>query len=82
MSALLVRLALSSSSPSNTNHRARVHKEEQLMTPSFRFPLLAGGTEWARGAVPLAKRGEPAGGGQLMNFGHAIGIKPVSKPNS
>ena len=25
----------------NTNHRASVHKEEQLMTPSFRFPLLA-----------------------------------------
>jgi len=44
------------------------------MTPSFRFPLLAGGTEWARDAVLLAKRGEPAGGGQLMHFGHAMGI--------
>jgi len=29
------------------------------------------------GAVPLAKRGEPAGGGQFMNFGHAIGITQV-----
>jgi len=26
------------------------------MTPSLRFPLQAGGTEWACGAVPLAKR--------------------------
>ena len=33
------------------------------MTPSIRFPLPAGGTEWARGLVPLAKRGEPKGGG-------------------
>ncbi len=47
----------------HTNHRARVHKEEPLMIPSFRFPLRAGGTEWARDEVPLAKRGEPAGGG-------------------
>gem|GEM_PF-4872946 len=34
-------------------------KKQQLMTPSLRFPLLAGGTEPVRGAVPLAKRGEP-----------------------
>jgi hypothetical protein len=27
--------------------------------PSLRFPLHAGGTEGARGLVPLAKRGEP-----------------------
>jgi hypothetical protein len=27
------------------------------MTPSFRFPLPAGGTELAHGMVPLAKRG-------------------------
>jgi hypothetical protein len=27
--------------------------------PSLRFPLLAVGTEWACGSVPLAKRGEP-----------------------
>jgi hypothetical protein len=30
------------------------------MTPSFRFPLHAGGTNPC--AVPLAKRGEPYGG--------------------
>ena len=30
---------------------------------SLRFPLPAGGTEQARGLVPLAKRGEPKGGG-------------------
>jgi len=31
------------------------------MTPSFRFPLQAGGTKPC--AVPLAKRGEPTEGG-------------------
>ena len=31
------------------------------MTPSFRFPLPAGGTELAHGMVPLAKRGNRAG---------------------
>ena len=35
-----------------------------MMTPSFRFPLGAGGTEPVLCAVPLAKRGEPYGGGQ------------------
>ncbi len=74
-SPLPMRVMLLLIAGSNTNHRARVHKEEQLMTPSFRFPLLAGGTEWVRSAVPLAKRGEPAGGGQLMHFEHAIGIR-------
>jgi len=49
-----------------TNHRAKVHKKhESTRTPSLRFPLPAGGTERARGAVPLAKRGEPAGGGVI-----------------
>ena len=47
-----------------TNRRAKVHKKQQLITPSFRFPLQAGGTH-APHAVPLAKRGEPEGGGQL-----------------
>jgi len=47
---------------------------------SLRFPLPAGGTERARGLVPLAKRGEPKGGGQLMNFGRAIGITTSSAP--
>ena len=50
-----------------------------FMTPSLRFPLQAGGTEWqasrcslqaegterAQSAVSLAKRGEPKGGGQV-----------------
>jgi len=49
------------------------------MTSSLRFPLRAGGTEQARGlvplakrrnlshlSVPLAKRGEPKGGGQFI----------------
>ena len=31
-----------------------------MITPSFRFPLPAGGTAWVRGLVPLAKRGENA----------------------
>jgi hypothetical protein len=34
------------------------------MTPSFRFPLRAGGTNPC--AVPLAKRGEPYGGGNTL----------------
>jgi hypothetical protein len=48
-----------------TNRRARVHKKQQLTTPSVRFPLRAGGTERVRGSVSLAKRGEPKGGGQM-----------------
>ena len=39
------------------------------------FPLQAGGTAWTRGSVPLAKRGEPNGGGQFINSERAIGIK-------
>jgi hypothetical protein len=54
---LLVACLVKGLRGSYTNHRARVHKEEQLMTPSFRFPLRAGGTEWVRSAVPLAKQG-------------------------
>ena len=38
-------------------------RQQTTKTPSCRFPLRAGGTEWARGWVPLAKRGEPQGGG-------------------
>ena len=30
-----------------------------MATPSLRFPLPAGGTERARGLVPLAQRGTP-----------------------
>jgi|GEM_PF-2908432 hypothetical protein len=34
-----------------------------LEMADFRFPLLAGGTAWARGLVPLAKRGNLQEGG-------------------
>ena len=40
-------------------------KTSEIETPSLRFPLPAGGTEQARGLVPLAKRGDPKGGGHL-----------------
>ena len=43
----------------------------QMATPSLRFPLHAGGTEWARGLVPLAKLGGTYGGGQFVNSGRA-----------
>ena len=39
--------------------KPKLSKKQQLKTPSLRFPLPAGGTEQARGLVPLAKRGEP-----------------------
>jgi hypothetical protein len=48
------------------------------MTPSCRFPLLAGGTEPLRG-VPLAKRGEPTEGA-TKNSGCEIGIIPIAEP--
>jgi hypothetical protein len=61
-----------------------------VATPSLRFPLLAGGTERARGwvllakreqpyphTVPLAKRGEPHGGGELMTSERAIDMTPA-----
>ncbi len=46
------------------NYRARVHKKkQQLMTPSsLRFPLLAGGTERARGSPRKAGATEPVRG--------------------
>jgi hypothetical protein len=40
-------------------------------------PARRGNRVGAPFAVPLAKRGEPKGGGQLMNFGRAIGIRPA-----
>jgi hypothetical protein len=33
---------------SNTNRQAKVHKKQQLITPSLRFPLQAGGTKTLR----------------------------------
>jgi hypothetical protein len=50
---------------SNTNRVGKVYERAQLKTPSLRFPLQAGGTAWTRGSVPLAKRGEPKGGGAI-----------------
>jgi len=37
-------------------------------------PARRGNRVGAPCAVPLAKRGEPKGGGQIVNFGRAIGI--------
>jgi hypothetical protein len=61
-----------------------------VATPSLRFPLRAGGTERARGSVPLAKReqpyphtvplakrGEPHGGRELMTSERAIDMTPA-----
>ena len=59
----------------NTNRQAKVHKKQQLMTPSLRFPLRAGGTAWARGLVPPREAGGTCRRGQFMNFGRAIGIR-------
>jgi hypothetical protein len=71
------RRPTSEAAGTNTNRRAKVHKKQQLMTPSFRFPLRAGGTELLRGSPREAGggteplRGSPReaggtyGGGQL-----------------
>jgi len=59
-----------------TNRRARVHKStDKREPPPSGSPCEQG--EPNPCAVPLAKRGEPKGGGQLMNFGRAIGIRGV-----
>ena len=50
-----------------TNRRAKVHKKQQLTTPSCRFPPASKG-EPTPCAVPLAKRGEPTEGA-IVNFG-------------
>jgi hypothetical protein len=50
----------------NTNRQAKVHKKQQLITPSLRFPLQAGGT-LRRGAI--------------VNFDCAVGItRPHPNP--
>ena len=43
----------------------------------FAVPLAKRGENLHAHSVPLATRGEPKGGGQLMNFGRAIGIRPA-----
>jgi Skp family chaperone for outer membrane proteins len=50
-------------SPNQTSQKKR-----RSFAPSSRFLLHAGGTEWTRGLVLLAKRGEPEGGGQLRTL--------------
>jgi hypothetical protein len=54
-----VPLSVSIGAGSDTNRKTKVHKKQQLMPPSLRFPLRAGGTESRR-----ASRGSPreAGG--------------------
>ena len=55
-----------------TNRRAKVHKKWQLKTPSFRLPLLAGGTKPLR--FPSRSGGNLKEGG-IVNFGCAVGIR-------
>ena len=43
-------------------------RQQTTKTPSCRFPLRAGGTARACGLVPLAKRGEPQGGGLVWKW--------------
>jgi ABC-type arginine transport system ATPase subunit len=45
LSEALTEGVLGLSEQENTNRQAKVHKKQQLMTPSLRFPLQAGGTE-------------------------------------
>jgi hypothetical protein len=49
-----------------------------MATPSLRFPLRAGGTEWARGLVPLAKRG--GGNLKLKGVGFFSGASAPGSP--
>jgi hypothetical protein len=56
-------------------HLAHSELKRCTLTSSLRFPLQAGGTAWTRGSVPLAKRGQPKGGGQFINSERAIGMR-------
>ena len=55
----------------NTNRRAKVHKKQQLMTPSFRFPLRAGGTD---GLGSPREAGGTLRRGAIVNSDCAVGI--------
>jgi len=57
----------------NTNRQAKVHKKTAVDNPLLKVPPASRGNQDP--SVPLAKRGEPKGGGQIVNFGRAIGIK-------
>jgi hypothetical protein len=62
-------------SRSYTNRQAEVHKKTAVDDPLLKVPPARRGNRVSAPlAVPLAKRGEPKGGGQIMNFGQAIGI--------
>jgi hypothetical protein len=53
-----------------TNRQAKVHKKQQLTTPSVRFPLIAGGTKPLR--FPSRSGGNLKEGG-IVNFDCAVG---------
>jgi hypothetical protein len=52
--------------------KVRINENPLLKVP----PARRGNRVGAPLAVPLAKRGEPKGGGQIINFARAIGIIP------
>ena len=54
----------------DTNRQAKVHKKQQLITPSLRFPLHAGGTKTLR--FPSRSGGNLRRGG-IVNSALAIG---------
>ena len=56
--------------------KIRINENPLLKVP----PASRGNRTGAPLAVPLAKRGEPKGGGQIENFGRAIGIIPIAHP--
>jgi hypothetical protein len=51
-----------------TNCQAELRKTADNEDPLLQVPLRAGGTARARGLVPLAKRGEPQGGGLIWRW--------------
>ena len=56
--------------------KVRINENPLLKVP----PVSRGNRTGAPLTVPLAKRGEPKGGGQIENFGRAIGIIPTAHP--
>ena len=56
--------------------KVRISENPLLKVP----PARRGNRVSAPLAVPLAKRGEPKGGGQFINSERAIGIIPIAEP--
>ena len=54
--------------------RQSLQKQAKLKTPSIRFPLRAGGTEWASCAVSPTSRGGTCRRAANVNSVYAIGI--------